>query len=189
MFAFASTFAPCEWALKVYSHLRVIWRKLFCYRFSPHNDKEWVQSPFLNFSVQAKIDQIASVNAPISYCTTHYLESGSRNSSCLTNCRCEWTLRVFLQKNVNMSLRFYSPIHFHLRRVRCTVRHFTWVTKGSGNFSRVWWGWECAKWSRVQRPKECVFEYDSRFVDRELLNVRKQKEKRKTAMSKQVNMG
>ena len=32
--------------------------------FSPQNHEKWVHNPLLNFSVHAKVDQMASVNAP-----------------------------------------------------------------------------------------------------------------------------
>ena len=34
--------------------------------FSPRNRKKWVHNPLLHFSVHAKVDQIVSVNAPLS---------------------------------------------------------------------------------------------------------------------------
>ena len=37
-----------------------------------------VYKPLLNFSIYAKIDQIASVNVPTQYSTTHYLANSSR---------------------------------------------------------------------------------------------------------------
>ena len=52
-----------------------------------------VQNPFLNYSVHAIVHAIAGVNVPTWYSTTPYLANCSRNSSCLTNLRCEWTLR------------------------------------------------------------------------------------------------
>ena len=51
-------------SLRVHSHLRFIRRELLHQLFSPHNHKKWVHNPLQNFSVHAKVDQIASVNAP-----------------------------------------------------------------------------------------------------------------------------
>ena len=42
-------------------------RELLCELFSPCNQQKWVQDPLLNLSVQAKVDQIASVNAHALY--------------------------------------------------------------------------------------------------------------------------
>ena len=51
-----------------------------------------VHNPLLKFSVHTKVKQIASVNSPTYYSTTHYLANDSGNSSRLINRRCEWTL-------------------------------------------------------------------------------------------------
>ena len=42
-----------------------------------------------------KVHQIASVNMPTEYSTTHYLVNSSRNRSRLINRKCEWILKVF----------------------------------------------------------------------------------------------
>ena len=44
----------------VHSQLKFIRRKLL----RPNNCKKWVHNQLLNFSVQAEVDQIASVNEP-----------------------------------------------------------------------------------------------------------------------------
>ena len=51
-----------------------------------------VHNPLMKFSVHTKVEQIASVNSPTYYSTTHYLANGSGNSSQAINRRCEWTL-------------------------------------------------------------------------------------------------
>ena len=50
--------------VKVHSHLKFIRHEILRERFSQCNHEKWLQNPILNFSVQAKVDQIASVNAP-----------------------------------------------------------------------------------------------------------------------------
>ena len=80
--------------VKVYSHLRFIRHQLLRELFSPRNHEEWVCNPLLNFSVHAKVHQIASVHA---YSTTHY----SANSSPLLNHKCEWTLMQLLDSKVS----------------------------------------------------------------------------------------
>ena len=54
---------------RVHSHLRFIRREFF----SPLDRKKRVHNTLLNFSVQAKVDQIASVNAPTYHSTINYL--------------------------------------------------------------------------------------------------------------------
>ena len=53
---------------RIHSHLRFIRRELLHELLSPRNHKKWVPNPLLNFSVHAKVGQIASVNAPV--CST-----------------------------------------------------------------------------------------------------------------------
>ena len=60
----AVTVTPCEQASRVHSHQRFIRRKLSHVLFSPCNHEKWVNNPLLNFSIQAEVDQIASVNPP-----------------------------------------------------------------------------------------------------------------------------
>ena len=51
-----------------------------------------VHTPLQNFSVNAKLDQIASVKLPTQYSTTHYSTISLHKCSLLINRRCEWTL-------------------------------------------------------------------------------------------------
>ena len=50
--------------VRVHSHLRFIRHEILRERFSQCNHEKWLHNPILNFSVQAKVDQIASVNVP-----------------------------------------------------------------------------------------------------------------------------
>ena len=49
--------------VKAHSHLRFIRRELLPELLSPHNQEKWVHNPLLNFSIQTKVEQIASVKA------------------------------------------------------------------------------------------------------------------------------
>ena len=53
--------------------------------------RKWVHNPLLNCSVQAKVDQITSVNVSTEY--THCFANSSCNSSRLTHSKCKWTQR------------------------------------------------------------------------------------------------
>ena len=88
---FLHCFVPDEaFFLRVHSHPQFIRRELLPELFGPCNHEKLVYNPLLNFSVEAKIDQIASVSAPAEYSTTHYLVNNPpRNSSRLINRRCE----------------------------------------------------------------------------------------------------
>ena len=63
----------------------------------------------LNLSVQAKVNQTASVNEPILYDTTDYLV----NSSCLINRRCESTLKFFRWWNWKIMIRSFIARHLN----------------------------------------------------------------------------
>ena len=66
--------------LMVHSHLQFIKRELLRELFSPRNRDKWVQNSLLNFSVRAKVDQIASMIAPKKFSITHYFVNNSCNS-------------------------------------------------------------------------------------------------------------
>ena len=51
--------------LMVHSHLKFIRHELLRELFSPHNHEKWMHNSSLNFSVHKKVDQKASVNAPV----------------------------------------------------------------------------------------------------------------------------
>ena len=82
--------------------------------FSLHNAKKWVHNPLLNLSVDAKFDQIASVNAPTRYSTAHYLSNSSRQ----INHRCESTLAALYNDRENKILyfKFTPPLLFFSQR-------------------------------------------------------------------------
>ena len=84
----------------------------YCVNFSVHAiTHRWVHNPFLNFPVQARVDQIASVNVPTMYSKTHYLANRLCNSSCLINSKCEWILRVEINIKCFKLPMTYSAIH------------------------------------------------------------------------------
>ena len=78
--------------LKVDSHLQFIRNELLSELFSPNSCKNGYTTQLLNFSVHAKVDQIASANAPTLYSTTHYLTNSSSNSPRLINRKYEWII-------------------------------------------------------------------------------------------------
>ena len=83
---------------KVYPYLR--WREQFRDLFSR---EKWPHNPLLKFSVLTKVVQIASVNAPIYYCKTHYLANSLCNSSRLIYHMFEQTLIVeSMKENFNL---------------------------------------------------------------------------------------
>ena len=82
-----------KYYFRVLSHLRFTRRELLDEIFRPHNRKRGDTTHLLNFSVHAKVDQIALVNMPTEYSTTHYLANSSRNRSHLITLKCEWILK------------------------------------------------------------------------------------------------
>ena len=78
--------------------------------FSPRNCEKFAHNPLLNFSVPAKVDQIASVNV----FTTHYLANGSHNSARLVSLRCEWTLNICVCINIEFWHRHCTLFMFWL---------------------------------------------------------------------------
>ena len=76
--------------VRVHSHMRSIRRGLLRELFCWCNHENGYYIPLLNFSVHAKIDQIASVNAPTQYSTTHYLGNSLSNSSHLQGSHSDW---------------------------------------------------------------------------------------------------
>ena len=55
---------PADERVRVHSHLRFIRHEILRECFSQCIHEKLVHNPLLNFSVQAKVDQIASVNVP-----------------------------------------------------------------------------------------------------------------------------
>ena len=98
---------------KLYSwgpiNLRFIRCELLHGLFRQCNHEKWLHNPLLNFSLHAKVDQIASVSATAQFSTIHYLAKSSRNSSRLINSNCEWTFNVV--KLVEMYLNPLRTLH------------------------------------------------------------------------------
>ena len=67
-----------SFALRVHSHPQFFSRELLREIVRLCNCEKWVHNPLLSFTVHAKVDQIASINGPTYYSTTHYLANSSR---------------------------------------------------------------------------------------------------------------
>ena len=68
--------------------------------FSATQSQEMRTQPIVELFSPRKVDQIASVNAPIKYSSTHYLANSSR----LINFKCEWTLKEISHFQINRNI-------------------------------------------------------------------------------------
>ena len=121
--------------LMPHSHLRFIRRELLRELFNPRYHEKWYTTYYIELFSPRKSWPNGNVNAPTLYSTSHYWAISSRNSSCLINHNCEWTLTLQINLDCNP---FWSDSLGVLRNLSAINRSD--ITRDICHWRSVWNG-------------------------------------------------